>query len=66
MSKYNIEKDVKRLKDLGLLEGEVIDIDLFLNKDEYLKLKQFLDKYSHIKEEYIISTILYEFIQKHK
>ena len=37
-----------------------------LNKDEYLKLKQFLNKYSHIKEEDILSTMLYEFIQKHK
>ena len=66
MIKYNIEQDVKKLKDLGLLQGEVDDVDISLNKDEYLKLKQFLNKYSHIKEEDILSAMLYEFMQKHK
>ena len=66
MNTYNIEQDINKLKELGLLQGKVVDVDLYLSRDEHLKLKQFLNKYKHIKEEDILSTMLYEFMQRHK
>lgn len=66
MSTYNIEQDINKLKELGLLQGKVIDIDLFLTEKEDLNLRQFLSKYPYIKEEDILSLILYEFMEKHK
>lgn len=62
----NIEKDIEKLKDLGILQGEVVDVELTLSISDHLRLKQFLNKYSHIKEEDIISSMLYEFMQKYK
>ena len=66
MSAYNIEQDINKLKELGLLQGKVIDVDLFLTEKEDLSLRQFLNKYPYIKEEYILSLILYEFMEKRK
>ena len=58
MSAYNIEQDINKLKELGLLQGKVIDVDLFLTEKEDLSLRQFLNKYPYIKEEDILSLIL--------
>ena len=66
MSAYNIEQDINKLKELGLLQGKVIDVDLFLTEKEDLSLRQFLNKYPYIKEEDILSLILYEFMEKRK
>jgi hypothetical protein len=57
---------VKELMDLGLLQGDIVCIDLFMNKEEETKLKNFLNKYSHIKEEDILSTMLYKFMEEYK
>ena len=66
MSTYNIKQDINKLKELGLLQGKVIDVDLFLTEEEDLSLRQFLSKYPYIKEEDILSLILYEFMEKRK
>ena len=49
MSTHNIEQDINKLKELGLLQGKVIDVDLFLTEKEDLSLRQFLSKYPYIK-----------------
>ena len=66
MSTYNIKQDINKLKELGLLQGRVINVDLFLTEKEDLSLRQFLSKYPHIKEEDILSLMLYEFMEKRK
>ena len=66
MSTYNIKQDINKLKELGLLQGKVIDVDLFLTEKEDLNLRQFLSKYPYIKEEDILSLMLYEFMEKRK
>ena len=65
MTNSSIEKDIEKVKQLGLLKGKVIEIECLIDDDVYLRFKEMLNKYNHIKEEDILACAIYNFMENH-
>ena len=66
MTTLSIDEGVDKLRNLGFLNGKVTTVDLYIDENTYLQFKELLKKYNHLKEEDIVSCMLYEFIENHK
>jgi len=66
MEKISIEESVNRLREKGYLDGEVVEMEVEIDKDIYYKFKEFCNKYHYIKEEDIVSCFLLEFIENYR
>ena len=65
MTNSSIEKDIEKVKQLGLLKGKVIEIECLIDRNVYLRLEEILNKYNHIKEEDILACAIYNFMENH-
>ena len=66
MTEISIEEQINKLRKEGKLKGKVIDIEVEVNKKEYLRFKEFCNNHKHLKEEDILACAMYDFMENFK